>query len=333
MRELAVNDQKDSPRPVLFDTDPGGDDLFALMWLQSLAMQGHADIVAVTTVSGNVGAGQTFSNASRILALGGFPQVEVGRCSSQAQHPIDAAHIHGDDGVGNLAETLPQAGKQFSQARLAADILVEKLQSRPREITVVAVGPLSNLAAAENQQPGILGMAREIVIMGGAFQHPGNVTAVAEFNIFCDPEAADTVFASRDDIVVLPLDVTSQITFTPAHADDVREKAGNRQIADFIVDLTGFLTKPSMEYRVCGGGAAGFHVHDAATLAYLFHPETLQLQRALVRVETQGRRTRGQTVVDRRHGAKRNSNAWVAQQVDTASLLAVLCEDLKVLCR
>ena len=328
-----MNDQKDSPRPVLFDTDPGGDDLLALMWLQSLAKQGHVDIVAVTTVSGNVGARQTFRNASRILALGGFDQVEVGRCSSPGQHHIDAAHIHGDDGVGNLSDNLPRAGKEFSKARLAADILVEKLHARPGDITVVAVGPLSNLAAAEHQQPGILGMAKEIVIMGGAFQHPGNVTPVAEFNIFCDPEAADTVFASRDDIVVLPLDVTSQILFTPAHAVRVREAAVNRQIADFVVDLTRFLTRTSMEYRVCGDGDAGFHVHDAATLAYLFHPETLTLRRAQVQVETQGRRTRGQTVFDRRHGAKRQCNAWVAQQVDAANLLAVLCEDLKVFCR
>lgn len=320
------------PRKILFDTDPGGDDTFALLWLQSLARQGHAEIVAVTTVAGNVDASSTFANASRTLAFGGCPNVEVGRSSTAGESSEDAAHIHGDDGMGNLSQTLPVAPHRMSDARLSADIIIEKLQADPGRVTVVAVGPLTNLAAAEKKRPGILANAREVVVMGGAFRHRGNITSQAEFNIYCDPEAAEAVFASRDDIVVLPLDVTTKVTFTEDHAQAVRKSQHNNAVADFALALTRFLTTTTMGYRD-SEGVAGFHVHDAATLAYLFYPETLLMRRAKVCVETEGRWTRGQIVFDERHGAKPKANAWVAMQVDATNLLAILVEDLKWLCR
>lgn len=329
--EFKVNEQEGKPRKILFDTDPGGDDVLALLWLQSLAKQGYAEIVAVTTVAGNVDGKQTFANASRILALGGFADVEVGRSSTVDQQDVDAAHIHGSDGVGNLSRTLPAAPRRFGEARSAVDIIVEKLRAQPGDITLVAVGPLTNLAAAEEQCPGILSKAKELVIMGGAFRHRGNITSKAEFNIYYDPEAAETVFSSSDNVVVLPLDVTTRITFTGEHAEAIRKAASNRAIADFIVNLAGFMSKTTMSYRETEG-VPGFHVHDAATLAYLFYPETLLLRRGKVRVETKGQWTRGQTVFDERHGAKTEANAWVALQVDASDLLAILSEDLKLLC-
>lgn len=329
--EIKEAEQHGNPRKILFDTDPGGDDIFALLWLQSLAKQGYAEIVAVTTVGGNVDGKQTFANASSILALGGFEDVEVGRSAAVDQPNADAAHIHGSDGVGNLSRTLPAPPRRFDEARSAVEIIVEKLRARPGEITVVAVGPLTNLAAAEQQCPGILSKAKEVVIMGGAFRRKGNITSQAEFNIYCDPEAAETVFSSSDNVVVLPLDVTTRITFTGEHAEAVRKAASNGGIADFIVNLTDFMTKTTISYRATEG-IPGFHVHDAATLAYLFYPETLLLQRGEVRVETKGQWTRGKTVLDERHGAKAEANAWVALQVDSSDLLSILSEDLKLLC-
>ena len=326
-----VNDQPGKARKILFDTDPGGDDVFALLWLQSLSKQGYAEIVAVTTVAGNVGSKQTFANASRTLALGGFENVEGGRSATVDQQDVDAAHIHGSDGVGNLSRTLPVAPRRFGQARSAADVIVEELRAQPGDITLVAVGPLTNLAAAEKQCPGILSKAKELVIMGGAFRHKGNITSKAEFNIYFDPEAAETVFSSSDNVVVLPLDVTTRIRFTPAHAEAIRKAASNRAIADFVVNLAGFMSKTTISYRETEG-VPGFHVHDAATLAYLFYPETLLLRRAKVRVEAKGQWTRGQTVLDERHRAKTEANAWVALRVDASDLLAILSEDLKVLC-
>jgi inosine-uridine nucleoside N-ribohydrolase len=318
-------------KKILFDTDPGGDDAFALLWLQSLAKQGHAEIVAVTTVAGNVDGQHTFANACRILALGGFGEVEVGRSATTEPQAQDAAYIHGADGIGNLSRTLPEPRQRLSAARVAAEVIIEKLNAAPGEITLVAVGPLTNLAEAEAKCPGILAKAKEIVVMGGAFQHRGNVAPRAEFNIHCDPEAAAKVFASRDDVVVLPLDVTTRIGFTKTLAESICQAAPDHAIARLIVDLSRFLTKTTMGYRDTEG-VAGFHVHDAATLAYLFYPETLLLRRGQVCVEIRGQWTRGQTVLDERHGAKPTANAWVARQVDATNLLAVLVEDFRLLC-
>lgn len=328
MGDTAEN--RDEPRRILFDTDPGGDDAFALLWLQSLAKQGHAKIVAVTTVAGNVGSRYTFANACKTLALGGFGHVEVGRSVPVDEGGEDAAHIHGTDGMGNLSRTLPDPKHPLSEARRADDIIIEKLSAAPGDITLVAVGPLTNLAAAEEKRPGILAKAKEVVIMGGVFRQQGNITSRAEFNIYCDPEAARKVFASRDDIVVLPLDITQKITFTAEHAGAVSQAARESRIGRFLADLWQFMAKTSMSYRSTEG-VRGFHVHDATTLAYLFYPETLLLRRAEVCVETKGEWTRGQTVFDDRHTAKTKANAWVAVQVDAANLLAVMVEDFKVL--
>lgn len=328
MVDAAGNRSK--PREILFDTDPGGDDVFALLWLQSLAKQGHAEIVAVTTVAGNVGAQYTFANACKTLALGGFGHVEVGRSVPVGEGGEDAAHIHGDDGMGNLSRTLPDPKRRLGEARRSDDIIIEKLNAAPGEIMLVAVGPLTNLAAAEEKAPGILRKAKEVVIMGGAFRQQGNITPCAEFNIYCDPEAAQKVFASRDDIVVLPLDITEKVTFTTQRASTIAIASSESRIARFIANLCQFMAKTSMSYRSTEG-IRGFHVHDATTLAYLFYPETLSFRRAKVRVETKGEWTRGQTVFDDRHVAKPEANAWVALQVDATNLLAIMAEDFKVL--
>jgi inosine-uridine nucleoside N-ribohydrolase len=323
-------DRRVEPRRIILDTDPGGDDALALLWLQSLAKQGVVEIVAVTTVAGNVNGEYTFANASRTLSLGGFEEVEVGRCVRVGAKAEDASHIHGSDGLGGLSRTLPAPRHSFARARAAHEIIIDKLAAEPGEITLVAIGPLTNLAAAEDKCPGILAKAKEIVVMGGVFRREGNITAQAEFNIWYDPPSAARVFASRNDLVVLPLDVTQQVTFTEDRARDLRRAAPDDRIAKFIDGLCRSMTATSMSYRATKG-IRGFHVHDATTLAYLFYPETLLLRRAQIHVETEGEWTRGQTIFDDRHLAKTTTNAWVAMQVDAANLLAIMTEDLKTL--
>ncbi|MBD1913956.1 MULTISPECIES: nucleoside hydrolase [unclassified Leptolyngbya] len=322
--------QLDKPK-IILDTDPGGDDSFALLWLQSLAKQGLADIVAVTASAGNVNARNTFLGASKLLVAGGFDAVEVGRGVGQPGAEIeDAAHIHGADGMGNLSHTLPEVSQSFETARPSDEVLIEKLNQMPGEITIVAIAPLTNLAAAEQKSPGILKNAKEIVIMGGAFQTWGNVTPEAEFNIAFDPEAANVVLNSRDDLVVIPLDVTHHLIFTPEMARQVSQVNPQNKISQFIVPLCEFMTSTALAYRETKG-VSGFLVHDAATLAYLFYPEMLHFQRAKVEIEMQGTWTRGKTLFDRRHSAKQSANAWVALQTRSVDLLAVMVEDLKKL--
>lgn len=320
---------------IILDTDPGGDDSFAFLWLQSLAKQGFAEIVAVTTADGNVHANYTFAAACKLLQLGGFATVEVGRGvigGSGKDDVEDAGAIHGADGMGNLSHTLPAPHQDYETARYSDDILIEKLNAAPGEITVVAIGPLTNLAAAERKSPGVLNLAKEIVIMGGAFLHRGNITPEAEFNIAYDPEAAQLVFARCTNLVIIPLDVTHRLIFTPAMAEQISAVKPESVIAKFVVALCQFMVGTAMAFRETSG-KAGFLVHDAATLAYLFHPETLLFRRAQVEIETKGEWTRGKTVFDRRHSAKGSANAWVALEVDEVNLLAVMVEDLKCLVR
>ncbi|PAX60170.1 nucleoside hydrolase [Brunnivagina elsteri CCALA 953] len=316
---------------IILDTDPGGDDIFALLWILSLVKQGFMELVAVTTAQGNVNANVTFECASQVLGLTGFAQIEIGKGVIFTSAEIeDAAYIHGVDGMGGLAATLPAGKHKYSTAPTSDDLIIEKLNAEPGEITLIAIAPLTNLAAAETKSPGILKKAKEIIIMGGAFRVSGNVTSHAEFNIGFNAEAAKVVFNSRNDIVILPLDITSQLIFTPEMAKDVSQVNPQNPIAKFILELNNFLTESSLNYRQTEG-IKGFLVHDAATIAYLCYPETLLLQRARVEVETQGTFTNGQTIFDDRHYPKTNPNAWVSLQVDEANLLASLVEDLKVL--
>lgn len=315
---------------IILDTDPGGDDSLAFLWLQSLAQQGLAEIVAVTAVDGNVHASYTFAAACKLLRLGGFTTVEVGRgvIGGSASEVEDAGAIHGADGMGNLSHTLPPPHQDYETARYADDLLIEKLQQAPGEITIVAIGPLTNLAAAERKSPGILQLAREIVIMGGAFAVPGNITPEAEFNIAYDPQAAQLVFQRCNHLIVIPLDVTYRLIFTTEMAQRVGAVNPDSPIAQFIIALCQFMSSTALSFRETQG-ESGFLVHDAATLAYLFHPETLRFRRAQVEIETRGEWTCGKTVFDRRYKAKPGSNAWVAMDVDQVNLLAVMIEDLK----
>ncbi len=324
------SNQSNSPVKILLDTDPGGDDAFAMLWLQSLAKQGFVEIVGVTTAKGNVDSDHTFANASKMLTLGGFDQVEVGRAVLPKSHCPDASYIHGVDGMGGLSNTLPKPIHDIKTAPRSDDMIIKILNAAPGEITLVAIGPLTNLAAAEKKQPGILAKAKELVIMGGTFDYHGNVTSHAEFNLYCNPKAATKVFASRDDIVVLPLDVTHQIIFTKAHSNAVVAVNPKSDITQFVKSLSDFMISTALGYRETKG-VKGFLVHDSATLAYLFYPETLMLRRAKVSVETKGKFARGQTLIDPRHGAKTEANAWVALEVDKANLLTILTEDFKVL--
>lgn len=317
---------------IILDTDPGGDDIFAFLWLLSLVQQGYATLVAVTSADGNVAAAKTFANASQVLHLVKCEPVEIGRGVLMKEAAEDAAHIHGSDGMGNLSKTLPQPIHDYASAQFSDELIIDRLNACPGEITIVAIGPLTNLAAAELKSPGILKKAKEIVMMGGAILRPGNVTPHAEFNIWFNPEAAATVFNSRDDIVMLPLDVTKHLILTQERVRQISQVALNSEVARFLCSLCEFMTGTALSYRETGG-VSGFLVHDAATLAYLFYPETLSLQRASVRIETKGDWTRGQTVIDRRSCAKPGANAWIAMQVDEAKFFTSFVEDLKFLLR
>lgn len=319
------------PKKVLIDTDPGGDDIYSLFWLQSLMRQEVVELLAIATTEGNVSARNTFNAACQVLRLGDIDTVAVGRgVDVPDKYLTNASHIHGDDGMGNLSQTLPPGRRRFHESLVSDDLIIRVLKAHPYEVTLVAIAPLSNLAAAEAKEPGILRLAKEVVIMGGAFNSPGNITPVAEFNMAFNPKAAQRVFAAREDLVILPLDVTRQLIFTPEMLRQVTGLEPKNQIAQFMADLAKFLMTTTLQYRETGG-QRGFLVHDAVAIAYLVYPELFKFARALVSIETEGRLTNGQTMCDRRHGVKTGVNAWVAEEVDAQNLLACLVEDLHYL--
>jgi len=230
--------------------------------------------------------------------------------------------------MGNLAASLPIATHGFETARFADEILIDRLNAAPGEITLVAISPLTNLASAESKCPGILQKAKELVIMGGAFHCGGNVTPQAEFNVWFNPAAAAIVIQSRDETVILPLDVTTRLRFTPQMVDRITGTLTPSRFATFLTNLCAFMVSTALNYRETQGIPA-FLVHDAAAIAYLFYPELFQFTRATVQIETQGTWTRGQTLIGDRRIAHRDANSWVALQVDTALFFTHLIEDLK----
>lgn len=320
-----------STSKIILDTDPGGDDIFALLWLLSLVKQRSTQLIAITSADGNVAARQTFTSASQLLTFTGLDGIEVGR-GVPVNTREDASHIHGADGMGNLSHTLPAAVHSFETARDSDDIIIDALNAHPGEITLVAIAPLTNLASAETKQPGILKKAKEVVIMGGAFNCGGNVTSQAEFNVWFNPHAAEIVFNSRNDLVILPLDVTTRLIFTREMAQTVRETNPDCQLSQFLTQLCEFMIGTALKYRETNG-ISGFLVHDAATIAYLFYPTVLMLKRSSVRVETKGQWTIGQTLIADQRSPMPGSNAWVALQVDQTRFFTSLIEDLKILVR
>src|SRR6185437_15919771 len=193
---------------IILDTDPGIDDALALV----LALDSpEVQLEAITTVHGNVPVEMTTRNALGLLEVAGRSDVPVARGSAQplVRAPVDAKYVHGPTGLGTLALPEPQTSVVTQSA---ADLIIERVQAAPGEVTLVPIGPLTNLALALRREPAIASQVREVVIMGGALRVPGNVTPAAEFNIYADPHAAQVVFKAGWPIRLVALDVTNITT-------------------------------------------------------------------------------------------------------------------------
>ena len=271
---------------LLLDTDPGIDDALALF----LALASpDVQLEAVTTVSGNVPVDFTTRNALTLLELAGRPDVPVARGSDRPllRPPVIADYVHGQNGLGGLL--LPEPGQQPVSAS-AVDVLIQKILEAPGEMTLVAIGPLTNLALAVRREPHIAQAVREVLIMGGALRVPGNVTPVSEFNIFVDPHAAHIVLHAGWPIRLVSLDVTN--------------RAGMRREHFAALAASGHPVTQSMKAMVDNqldefGKArniAVFHMHDPLCLAAAIQPDLIDWQPAYVDVELNSSLTLGETV-------------------------------------
>jgi purine nucleosidase len=270
---------------LILDCDPGIDDALAL-----LLAHGDPDLelVAVTTVGGNVALANTTRNALQLREYLGFRDVPVAAGASEplVREPETAEHVHGAEGLGNIS--LPVPTLPLSDQR-AIDLIISTLAASPGEIHLVATGPMTNIALALAKEPRIAEWAASFIIMGGSYTR-GNVTPAAEFNIYVDPEAAAIVFAAGWQVVMIGLDLTLQAVVNAGI--EARMLALGTLGTDLIAPLATFWTNPD------DNEWDGQALHDVCAVAYLARPDLFVSQPARVEVETKGEFTAGMTVVD-----------------------------------
>ena len=295
-------------RKIIIDCDPGIDDALALVYAH-----GHPGLAlaGLTTVAGNVSLDKTTANALRIrdfLGVTGVPVV-AGSPGPLLRSAIDARDVHGESGLGQVQLPDPATGPDPGHA---ADFIIDQVRAAPGEITLIAVGPLTNIALAVRRYPALTTEVSDFVIMGGSSGR-GNVTPAAEFNIAADPEAAAIVFGAGWTVTMVGLDVTLQARAGTA----VRARLGTLgRLAD------GLMLPVIAGYRAPGpppggGGRApdGPAVHDVCAVAHVAEPGLLSFTPAQVQVETTGRLTAGMTVTDFAAPAQQ-WNALVATGID-----------------
>jgi purine nucleosidase len=276
---------------MILDMDPGVDDALALLWALSSA---DVAVEAVTTVSGNVNVDLATTNALKLAELMDRSDVPVFRGASEpvVGDAIRATHIHGETGLGAAQLPHPQLAASEGNATTA---LCALLRSRPGHFQIVAVGPLTNLALAEQREPGILSLAQEVVIMGGALRVPGNVTPTGEFNFVSDPQAARTVITSSAEIRLVPLDATRQMHLSKEQLLSQLQDATPR-----LREVCLQLTATAMEIGQKKSGVARMYLHDPLTTLLAIQPELAGWETLNLDVEPIGELTAGHVVVDER---------------------------------
>ncbi len=277
-------------KTILMDVDTGVDDALAIILAHRTP---GAQVVAIGTVTGNVSAAQAAINTLKTLdALRADTPVAVGAPQALTRGPFPPSAIHGMDGLGDA--DLP-APSRAPTGEHAVDQLLRLTHERPGELSLFASGPLTNLALALQRDPELPRLVKEVMVMGGAIIAAGNSTAVAEANVYHDPEAAALVFAADWPVTLVGLDVTMQALL---RAEELaRLRASRRRIARFVTRIV----PPYVEVYTQRFGFEAMTPHDALALALLLDP-SLAVERVHLdtRVETAGALTVGMTVADRR---------------------------------
>jgi purine nucleosidase len=311
-----------SPTRIIIDTDPGVDD--ALTFLLALSSP-KIKLEALTTTQGNVIVEKATRNALAVLELAGASQIPVAQGSEfPLIGPLRAsALVHGESGLGN--SKLPESrNKPVDQH--AVDFLIDKVLAEPGEISIYPIGPLTNIAMAIRKEPRFARSVKELVIMGGAIQEGGNMSPLAEFNIYVDPHAAHIVFHSGIPITLIPLDVTHKCILKQEHLD--RLLLTKSPISKFISDSI----QDYMEFSL-SRGQAGCALHDPLTLAVILAPELLTLNEYHVDVDISGGISMGNTFADFFNVSKKPVNMKVAMDVHGDDFVEFFLQQMESLSR
>lgn len=286
----AMTDSKE-PRPVLIDTDCGVDDALALI----LALRSpELDVRAIVTVAGNVEVERCTHNVRRVLALlgpGTMPLVAQGSARPMRRPLITAKEVHGRDGLGDVPRKGSKRGRLIRVRKNGVHEIIDFCHEWGERGTIIAIGPLTNIARAWLRESQVVATIGRIVSMGGAFRIPGNTGPVAEFNYFVDPEAAQVVARSGLPLEIIPLDVTHQVTLLRQEVEQ-RSRALPGPVSSFVSEVTRFY----MRYHVLTEGFNGGYLHDPVAVAAAADPSVLEFSDASVAVETAGVLTRGMSV-------------------------------------
>ena len=297
-------------KKVILDIDPAIDDAMALCMA---LFDPRLDVVAVTAVGGNVPPDLSTRNVQAIIEQLDPPRwPRVGAASAPDDGlPVDGRHLHGIDGLG---------GANFQVAELrsrhpAEKIICDEVRAAPESVTIVALGPLTNVARAFQRDPELPSLVGRIIMMGGTVQAPGNITPAAEFNMYCDPQSARAVFRSPLTKTLIPLDVTNRIVLT-------YDLFG--QLPDETTKVGAFLRTilpPAFRAYRQQFGLEGIHVHDSVALMAAVSPELFTTQEMAGDVETTGELTVGATLFDRRRVPAWRHNMEVAVDTDAPKVI------------
>ena len=287
------------PLPVIIDTDPGLDDALALV----IALRSpELEVVGVTTVAGNIGLSTTTRNAGRMLALLGRPDIPIvsGAAEPLRRPHLDAAEIHGGDGIGGVA--LPDPLRPPAGADAVAYLRAELAKRPAGTLRILALGPLTNIARLILDHPEDAARAESIVAMGGAVRDRGNVTAAAEFNVWADPEAYEVVLQSGLPFVLAPLDVTRKVLATPDWSERLDAaggplaRVGAAMIRAYLANIEAMRTAkgfPEAERK-----ATGFPLHDPCVMLHALQPGLFTVERLPLRIVCDRSDADGATVID-----------------------------------
>lgn len=309
------------PKKILFDTDPGIDDACAI--LLALASP-ELSLEGLSVVHGNCSLEQGTTNALSVLELANASHIPVAKgCDLPLVQPsLLAPETHGDTGLGYGKLPGPQSRPILQHG---SDFLIETILASPGEITLVAIAPLTNVALAIRKEPRIVQALKEIIIMGGAIRHEGNTTALAEFNTYVDPHAAQIVYQAGIPTILVPLDVTYQCILTPA--DVSRLKKIDSPITKFVAEATRFYMEFHDEYQQIEGCV----INDPLALALTFAPELCTYQELPVEVDLSGGISMGKTVADFYNYGKKPANMKVALGVRARDFIDLFVERIEML--
>lgn len=323
--------------PLIIDTDPGDDDAASILWAIA---SGRFDIKALTVTNGNVGVDKCVINALRTLEAAGRPSIPVygGAYRPLVRPAVDASWIHGKDGFGDCGFSLPKTKASEGHAAVAIPRIVKE---SVEPVTILTLGPLTNVALAILLDKEFLPNVKEIIYMGGAVRVSGNKSPRASYNVFVDPEAAKVVYNSGIPVVQVGLDVCDMVTQTD---EDLKEigSAGTRagefllRLLEFrktaahpVYDEKGNVVRMAKASEQAASRRQGIGLNDLTTTGYLINPGWFKTMFATMDVETKGSLTDGETIIDYRGLWGRPPNGYFAYDVNGKALVEQWVKDMK----